>query len=302
MSLYDWIKTVFDAPSRRRNADYSKEISSDGVFAVLLLYRDYFEGEGQAQFDWMPKVLGEMAHLHHELAARSRNLGFEVLSEFLLNERTATSAFLDFLEISLRNRWGPIGDNDFVDAVNRVLEEYDSPYLLTRYVVKVTIRPSGYGVEQHHVHYDSFPQAYLKQDTIAQREAIEPALDIFADPAYASPADDFRKALSRDRSGDYGGCVTSCAAAVEGTIKVAAARLKWKSVKGDGLGRLAQSFVSKSSLPDALETLFRPLAVYRSTNADAHGQVDRHETSQELARFFIAHAASLIMLVHSEVD
>ena len=302
MSMYDWIKTVFDAPSRRRNVDYSKEVGNSGVFAVLPLYRDYLEGAGQAQFNWMPKVLSEMAHLHHELAALDRNLGFEVISKFLLDARTPTSAFLDFLEISLRNRWGPIGNNDFVDAVNRVLEEYDSPYLLTRHAVRVTIDTSRYGVEAHHVHYDALPQAYLKQDTIAQREAIEPALDIFADPAYASPAGDFRKALSRYRSGDYDGCVTSCAAAVEGTIKVAAARLKWKSVKGDGLGRLAQSFVSKSSMSDALETLFRPLAVYRSTNADAHGQVDRHQTSQELARYFIAHAASLIVLVHSEVN
>ena len=61
------------------------------------------------------------------------NHGFNPIAEYLQKERTPTSALLDFLELSLRHSRAPNTDNDFVDAVNRVLEEYDAPYLLTRY-------------------------------------------------------------------------------------------------------------------------------------------------------------------------
>lgn len=302
MSMYERIKKIFDAPSRRRNADYSNEVNKRGVFAVLLLYRDYLEQGHQARYGWMPNVLGQMAHLHHELASVDRDRGFEAISKFLLREQIPTSTFLDFLEVSFRNDQGPLGDNDFVDAVNRVLEEYESPYLLTRYVVRVTAETDKYYGEIRRLHYDAFPQAYLKGDTITQSEAIEPALGILSGPGYEAPLGDFQKALSRQRLGDYDGCVTSCAAAVEGTIKVAAAILQWNKVKGDGLGKLAKSFIVKSSLPDTLETLFRPLAVYRSTKADAHGHIDVRETPPELASYFIVQAAALIVLVRSQVD
>ena len=301
MSTYQRIKKIFDAPSRRRNVDYSKEVSQCGVVAVLLLYRDYFEQGHSSQYYWMSNVLGEMAHLHHELAGADRSRGFEAISGFLLRKGTPTSTFLDFLELSFSNDWAPRGDNDLVDAVNRVLEEYESPYLLTRYVVRIEESDKFHSRIQE-LHYDAFPQAYLKGDTIAQSEAIEPALEILWDPGYEAPLGDFQKALSRQKSGDYDGCVTSCAAAIEGTIKVAAATLKWKKVKGDGLGKLARSFIVESSLPNAMETLFRPLAVYRSTTADAHGHMEVQETPPELARYFIVQTAALIVLVRSQLD
>ena len=41
MYLYDRIKKIFDSPSQRSDVDYSKKISHQAKFAVLLLYRDH---------------------------------------------------------------------------------------------------------------------------------------------------------------------------------------------------------------------------------------------------------------------
>lgn len=305
MGLSDWIKGVFDAPSRRRDVDYSREISQDAIVGVVLLYRDYLDpdGDGYGFSDgykerWMAGVVRELGHLHHAFAGVRQHEGFHAIVQFL-SENPSTLTFLDFLEVSLRHGYAPNMDNDFVDAVNRVLNEYGSPYLLTRFVRRETIETDEYGRERRNVHFDSFPRAYLKHDTVVQKQAIEPALEMFSDPAYATAAEDFRTALERQRSGDYDGCITSCAAAVEGTIKIVAARNRWK-VRGTGLDSFAQSFFSKSSLPDSTWTSCRPLSDWRNTRADAHGHASKAETTESVARHFVALAASLIALVQSE--
>ena len=306
MKMYDWVKRVFDAPSKRRDVDYSKEISQEAKIAVVLLYKIYLEGDTgesglsfnyDSQVYWMKEVIREMGHLHHSVVGleyRESNEGVKGLVEFLLDAPTV--AFLDFLEVSLRNRRAPNQDNDFVNAVNHVFDMHDSPYLLTPYIFgKRTFKNSSHENDAA----VEFPRVYLKQDTAVQKHALEPTLEIFLDPSYRTPAEDFRTALDRQKNGDYDGCVTSCAAAVEGTIKVVAAKNRWK-VKGAGLDKLAQSFLSKSSLPSTIRTSFRPLSDWRNTKSDAHGHANKEETTEELARHFLAIAASLIVMVHSE--
>ena len=301
--MYDWIKQVFDAPSKRRDEDYSKEISREAKIAVFLLYKNYLDGDTggsglsinyDSQEYWMQEVIREMTHLHHSLMRLNPHEGLGGLVEFLVDAPTV--AFLDFLEVSLRNWRAPNQDNDFIYSVNHVLNIHGSPYQLTPYIFEK--RKFGNSSRE----YDAavgFPKVYLKQVTAVQKHAIEPTLEIFLDRAYRTPSKDFRTALERQKSGDYDGCVTSCAAAVEGTIKVVASKNRW-NVKGAGLDTLAQSFISKSSLPTTIRTSFRPLSDWRNTKADAHGHASKEETTEELARHFIAMAASLIVMVHSE--
>ena len=300
MSIAQWIKRVFDAPSRRRDTDYSKEISQPAKFGVILLFRDRIDPDGQNFWDdpWMREVVRELGHLHHNFASANQHEGFKAVANFLLQRESSTGAFLDFIEISLRNGHAPNYDDDFVDAVNKVLEEYDSPYQLTRYTRR-TERDEGTGVTYTHI--EAYPRAYLKHDAVIQKQAIEPVLEIFSDAAFKTPAEDFRKALERHRNGDYDGCVTACSSAVEGAIKVVAGKLRWRNVKGTNLDKLAQSFISKSSLPDTLHTSFRTLANWRNTGGDAHGHAAKEETTREIAHHFIASAATLIVLVQSEV-
>lgn len=301
--MYDWIKRVFDAPSKRRDGDYLKEISQEAKFAVLLLYKNYLDGDtggSGLSFDhdsldyWMQEVIREMTHLHHSLVGLDWYEGLGGFFRFLLN--ASTVAFLDFLEVSLRNWRAPNRDNDFVNSVNLAFDMHGSPYQLTPYIFeKQKFQNSSRQIDVA----VGFPRVYLKQDTAVQKHAIKPSLEIFRDPAYRTPAEDFRTALDRQKNGDYDGCVTSCAAAVEGTIKVVAAKNRWK-VKGAGLDTLAQSFISKSSLPSTIRTSFRPLSDWRNTKSDAHGHASKEETTEALARHFLAMAASLIVIVQSE--
>ena len=232
MSILQRVRNAFDVPSRRRDLDYSKRISPRCRYGILLLYRDYLRERPDDY--WLPEVQGEMAHSHPPLAETQAwdNDGFTPIAQYLQHERTPASALLDFLELSLRHWRAPNTDNDFVDAINRVLDEYDAPYLLTRYGFVEEPIQGGRGDT-----YDkavSFPRVYLKHDTVVQEQTIEPALELFSDPAYETPAKDFRTALERQKNGDYDGCVTSCAAAVEGTLKVVAAKNRWR-VRGTGL-------------------------------------------------------------------
>ena len=225
---------------------------------MLLVYRDYVYGGDRAyNEDWIGEIIRDLGHLHHSFAGQCGRVDLDAIREFL-NAKPSPEAFLDFLEVSLQNPRAPNDDNDFVDAINLALEHHGSPYLLTRYVSREVHREGMYG-GGYTIVFDAYPRAYLKHDTTIQKEAIEPALEFFSDPAFKSPSEDFQKALSRHRSGDYDGCVTACAAAVEGTIKVVAKKNRWK-VRGHGLDTLAQSFIAKSSLPDSHRTLFRPLA------------------------------------------
>lgn len=303
MSLRDHIKSLFDAPSRRQQTDYSQDIPLDAITGVLLLYRDFINGTAYVSDRWMEETIRELGHLHHHFAnANGRNDLSIIAGRYLETadkEGSITTAFLDFLEVSLRSQFAPNHDNDFVDGINETLQHYESPYLLSQYVRREYTEKNEYGGEFLCITFDAYPKAYLQQDTVVQREAIEPTLEVFADPAYSVPAQNFRKALGRHRSGDYDGCLTACAAAVEGAIKVVAKKNRWR-IKGAGLDTVAQSFLSKSSLPDTLKSSFRPLSNSRNTESDAHGHASKVELPESAARHYVALAASLVVLVQSQ--
>ena len=313
MTIRDHLRALFDAPSRRRQADYSQDIPAAAIQGVLLLYRDLINRDGiSIGYDssygdgrWMQDTIKELGHLHHSFAKAYGQDDLSVIESVFLKEAqlsgSLTTSFLDFLEVSLRSWLAPNWNNDFVDGINEVLQQHGSPYLLSRYVRRERLEKDEYGRESRYIEYESYPKAYLQQETVIQREAIEPALGVLdGDSAYSEPAQNFRTALNRHRLGDYDGCVTACAAAVEGAIKVVARKNGWRRVKGTGLDTLAQSFLSKSSLSDTLATSFRPLSNSRNRESDAHGHASKVKLSKNATRHYIALAASLIVLVQSE--
>ena len=297
-NLHDRINRVFNVPSRRSGLDYSKKIDPKVVMGALLVFRDHVDPQGTGYAKgyhhvWMRQAIRDLGHLYHSFANANRDGGIDTFVQFLKFE-SSTGAFLDLLETSLR--YAPPDDNEFVEALNRVFEEYDSPYLLTKYVVRKIPYRGAYRIE-----VDAYPRAYLKHDSAVQKHGIEPALEILSDPAYEAPAKDFRTALERQRMGDYDGCVTACCSAVEGTIKVSAKKLGQIRLKGNSLDSLAQSFITKTSLPDMFQGSFRDLANWRNTQADAHGHATKGEISETVAQYFIAEAAALIALIRSQV-
>ena len=170
--------------------------------------------------------------------------------------------------------------------------------LLSEYVVR---RVPFENTSSYYIQVDRYPRAYLKHGSEVQKHAIEPALKALSDPVYKAPDEQFQTALKRQREGDYDGCVTACYSAVEGTIKVAAAKLRIRKLKGNSLESQAQSFIAKTSLPDMSQGMFRDLSDWRNTEGDAHGHATRTKVTEEIAQYFIAKAAALIALVQSQV-
>ena len=140
----------------------------------------------------------------------------------------------------------------------------------------------------------AYPKAYLKQSQPVQQHAIEPALQLLADPAYTAANDDFLKALDRQRMGDYDGVLTACAATLEGAIKAAAQQRSW-TIKGNGLGTVFQSFASKTeTVPDQLKAVVNFIHQRRSNAGDVHGHSAKETISEQEAALFVALTASLV--------
>ena len=233
MSILERLKSIYASPSIRQDADYSQEIGGEARTGVALVYRDLYDEQGpyspHQKEEWMDEVGGDLKHLHHDLLAflqQGHRTPFQRIWDFLLSPSTPTEAFLDFLELSLRRAKGywaifpnRSGD-DFVEALNFTLDRHSAPYLLTPFAYEKSSSPGT--VDQWIV--TAYPRAYLRQSGAVEREVMQPALSLLSDPAYASSNADFRKALDRQRSGDFDGVATSCVATLEGVIKVTAAK------------------------------------------------------------------------------
>ena len=317
MSLRDQMLGIFSTASHRGDADYSKEIPPKAKYAVLLCYRDLVVGSqshvagfvvGDQGGEWLREVLRQLSHAHLEVSKLLHSGKLPVddplgaLSSYLLHERTPSSHFLDFLELSL----GPTlhgrfaQDNDFVEGLNLILDRHGSPYLLTHYVyVRKEYDDRPFQSFSASISTSAYPRAYLKQTQPVQQRAIEPTLELLSDPAYSVANSDFLKALDRQRNGDYDGVLTSCAATLEGVIKATAQKRRW-TVRGSGLGTVFQSFGSKTkTVPDQLKTVVNYLHERRSRAGDAHGHSTKETISEQEAAFFVALTASLVSYLAS---
>lgn len=313
MSLRDQMLGIFSTASHREDADYSKHIPLDAKRAALMYYRDVVQGSqshlvGHLMSDpggeWLREVVRQLSHAHLEIDGLlasgelpPHDHPFDTLSKYLLAERTPSSHFLDFLELSL----GPTLEihiargNDFVDGLNLALDRRASPYLLTRYAhIREEYDDGPFQPVNAIVSTSAYPKAYLKQSQPVQQHAIEPALQLLADPAYTAANDDFLKALHRQRMGDYDGVLTACAATLEGAIKAAAQQRGW-TIKGKGLGTDFQSFASRTAtVPDQLKTVVNFIHQRRSKAGDAHGHSAKETISEQEAALFVALTASLV--------
>ncbi len=303
MSILARIFSILNSPSRRRDIDYTKAISLGAKTAVFVLFGQLPNQEHVRK--WLSDVIEDLVQLRPDFVPYWNDFRGEFginpsyyplpyLQEYLQHPSTESVAFLDFLELTFKNKWAQT-DNDLIQAINLVLKAQDCPYKLTDFVISTTN-------EEHYAtktvtHY---PMAYLAQDPAVETHAITPVLELFSDSAFAAQNKSFRTALERHKEGDYSGCITSCATAVEGSIKVVANKLGWR-LKGKGVGSLAKSFIQKAGLPNKLHEVGAILAERRQNAGDAHGQEQVAEATEAEARFLIGLSAAFIVLVSSEL-
>lgn len=175
------------------------------------------------------------------------------------------------------------------------MEDTECPYRLSEFVLKDESKFSTSITVTHR------PVVYLAHDSAVQTHTIAPALALFHKEDLAAPAKAFQKALARHGEGDYQGCITSCATAVESTIKVVAKQRAW-SLKAKGIGGLTKSFIVAAGLPEKYSNIAFILAERRHNAGDAHGHEQIYDTPETEARFIIGLSASFIVFVASELN
>ena len=298
MKLSERISAIFNSPSRRKDIDYTKSITHEARTSVFLLLGQL---HGHDVHTWFYKVGCDFVHLHQDLIHFwNPNLVIPhnpllVFEEYLRQPSTKSVAFLDFLECTFRNE-NAAQDNELIRSINRVLEDKSCPYRLTEFV-KIA-KSHGSSITWHEV--TACPMVYLAQESVVEVHAIAPVLALFADPDFAGADKSFRDALKRHKDGDYSGCVTSCAAAIESSIKVIAKKKRWR-IKGKGVGGYTRSILVKSKLPKKLQSVAEFVAERRKNVGDAHGEEDVTEATEAEAQFLIGLAAALIVFLSSEL-
>lgn len=299
MSILTRISSIFNSPSRRKNIDYTKAISAEAKTAVFVLFEQLDNRERVGL--WLGDVIEDFVQLRLDFLSHWNNFRNDwgtnpskYLYEYLLHPSTESVAFLDFIELAFKNKWAS-ADNDLIQAINFVLKARGCPYKLTDFVISTT-------KEEHRVieTVTAYPMVYLAQDSAVETHAIIPVLELFSDPAFTAQDESFRKALQRHKEGDYSGCITLCATAVEGSIKVVANKLGWR-LQGTGVGSFAKSFIQKAGLANKLHEVAALLAERRQNAGDAHGQEQMAEATEAEARFLIGLSAAFIVLVASEL-
>ena len=105
----------------------------------------------------------------------------------------------------------------------------------------------------------------------------------------------------RHKGGDYSGCGTSCATAVEGSIEVISKKNGW-NFKPGGVGKSTREFLSQSELPNKLKVIAGFIAERRGNMGDAHAQSHNIDATEADARFLIGLSAAFIVLLASEMQ
>lgn len=291
MDLINRSALIYNSPSRRSDIDYNKSISPEAIKGVISLFRQ-LPNRG-ATLIWFHGVSQDFVNLYPDfntyrewMLANYSDTPLLVFEKFLLNPSTEPVAFLDFLETVFKNNAAEI-DNDLIESVNSVLEKSECAYRLTKFV-------------KHKVLAQNYPKVYLAPNSAIDSYSIEPLRELFSNPDFVGPEKSFHKALERYKLEDYSGCVTSCTAAIESSIKVIAKKKNLK-IKGKGVGTLLQSLISESRLPSRLSTVAGYFSERRQSIGDAHGNPDLAETTDAEIQFFISLTAALIVYMATEL-
>ena len=134
--------------------------------------------------------------------------------------------FLDFIELIFK--WQRLWDfninpHGLLKNVNEFIEVDDLPYYLTEFVFSRPESPKsglppGVGVFQSSTQIETYPQIIRRDNEAIHETAIQPALTLLANPAFASANKEFLEALSHYRKGEHADCLAKCGSSFESVI------------------------------------------------------------------------------------
>lgn len=301
MSPFERVIAIFKSPSHRRDLDYNKPITIQAKRGVLLLLNQWRNSINLGT--WLFSVREDFVLLHQDFIHYCQPVDLFTLpihnplsdfDNYFARSSSKSVEFLDFLECAFKNEAGP-KDNDLIRSINLVLERYECPYRLSEFVRSE--RKVGSMIQYE---FKAYPYIYIAQEPVVDDYALKPVLKLFAAPEFDKPNKTFSKALIRHKDGDYPGCITCCATAVEESIGVISRKKGWK-VKPGGVGKSTQSFLRQSMLSPKLKTIADFIAErrYNLSDAKANGHGDATDAD---ARFLIGLSAAFIVFLSSKAQ
>ncbi len=171
-------------------------------------------------------------------------------------------------------------------------------HLLHQKILKATVlRLSEF--KNHREPQRSYPQVFLMAFPMNDLHSSKPLEDVFSDPDFAYIKKSWIKAIKRYQSGDFSGCVTSCASAIEGTVKAIAQKKNLK-LKGNGVGKIVKSLIENTDLPQSLSKIASYYADRRQHIGDAHSNPDLPKVKDAEIQFIVSLTSAVIVYLSSQ--
>ena len=206
--------------------------------------------------------------------------------------------FLDFVEMIFQASilWSALTREaleNLVSNINVFLRVDDLPYALTKIAYASEGRQRSTAGR-----LAALPKIIRRENEVLHQTAIEPALTLLTNPAFASANEEFLDALEDYRRGKYEDCVTKCASSLESVMKIICDSKKWPHQQTDKASKLANIILPRTGLAPSLKHPIIVVATLRNQFSSAHGAgTQPRVVPQHLARFAINATASVILLL-----
>ena len=216
--------------------------------------------------------------------------------------------FLDFIELIFKwqHLWEfNINPHELLKNVNEFLEVDDLPYYLTEFVFSRPESPKsglppGVGVFQSSTQIETYPQIIRRDNEAIHETAIQPALTLLANPAFASANKEFLEALGHYRKGEHADCLAKCGSSFESVMKIICDRKKWPYKQTDTAETLLNIILGKTGMESFFNQPIMLVATMRNRLSSAHGAgTQQRNVPEHRAQFAVnATASAILLLVH----
>ena len=284
---------IFGVYSRRyqNSRDAPTPLSKEFRYRVIKLC------EGTFDFDVWREVHTNLEYSY------GRDISAKTSSDFFsFNEKDDTieflaqcsdERFLDFTELVLQYESFcelGIAPSQLVDAINEFFKADDLPYSLIDFV---RCRES----------IDLYPRVIRRDSEVLHETAIEPALNLLANPVFASANREFLAALKDYRNGESGDCVAKCGSSLESVMKVICEQEGWSYQQNDTAATLLDNIFQQIDLGGFFKEPIKLIATIRNRHGSAHGAgAGQREVPEHVAHYAINATASAILLLVEAAD
>jgi Domain of unknown function (DUF7014)/Abortive infection C-terminus len=170
-------------------------------------------------------------------------------------------------------------------------------FFKSKRVISVRELLSHYDNDPAHKH----PEVIVRTNQASYALAVEPAIQLLADPRFEAANLEFLGALEDYRKGRYGDCLTKCGSALESTMKLICRHKGWPYNENATAAPLLNVIRTRSGLESFFVQPILNIATLRNRFSTAHGGgTTPRSVPAHKARYAINATASAILLLVEE--